>query len=158
MLDSSTRAHIERQLEHLNRLSVEFGELTQDLPHDDPGLERRAALSTAVQAFYQGVEGIFELVAKRVDGRVPSSSDWHRRLLDQMAADGESRPSVISAELASRLDPYLGFRHLARHTYPFFLNWGRMRGLVEEMDAVLRSFQDQVQDFMSRMERDDQAS
>ena len=98
------------------------------------------------------------MIAKRVDGGVPSSSDWHRRLLDQMTAAGVSRPSVISAELASRLDPYLGFRHLARHTYPFFLNWGRMRGLVEDMDSVLRSFQDQVQDFINRMDRDDQAS
>ena len=151
MLDSSTRSHIERQLEHLTRLSTEFRELLRDLPYDDPGLERRAALSSLLQSFYQGIEGIFERIAKRIDGSMPSSSDWHRQLLNQMGGATDRRPPVISAELAERLDPYLGFRHLARHTYPFLLNWRRMRGLVEELDAVLLCCLDEIKGFMDKM-------
>ena len=105
-----------------------------------------------MQSFYQGAEAVFQRIAKRIDGKMPSASDWHRQLLNQMVDATDRRPPVISAGLADRLDPYLGFRHLARHTYPFFLNWNRMRGLVEDLSAVLASFRHEIEVFMDGME------
>jgi hypothetical protein len=117
MLDSSTRALVERELQHLERLLIEYVDLLRNLPSEDPGLVDRTALGAVLQAFYLGVEAVFQRIAKRIDENMPSTSEWHRQLLNQMSGATARRPAVISIELADRLDPYLGFRHLARHTY-----------------------------------------
>ena len=43
---------------------------------------------------------------------------------------------------------HLGFRHLARHTYPFVLEWSRMRLLVQELALVTEQFSADVQTFL----------
>lgn len=144
MLDSTTHAHIQRQMQQMNRLPTEYRSLLDSVPEDEPDLERRTTLSAVVQSFYQGVEGVFQTIAKRVDGSMPSSPEWHRQLLRQMAEPTERRPAVISADLRQRLTPYLAFRHLSRHTYPFLLNWSRMRGLVVDLGHVLEAFQSEI--------------
>lgn len=152
MLDRSTRVHIERELDQLYRLQDDYKELLQIRSEDGPELFGRTALSSVVQAFYQGVEGVFQTIAKRIDGEIPSTADWHQQLLRQMANETESRPPVITQQLLERLEPFLGFRHLARHTYPFLLNWIRMRHLVEEMGDVLRIFHEEIKIFLKNME------
>lgn len=92
MLDSSTRAHIERELERLNRLRDDYEDLLRTQPDDGPDLVGRTALSAVVQSFYQGLEGVFQTIAKRIDCEMPTSADWHRQLLRQMATDSDSRP------------------------------------------------------------------
>ena len=49
-----------------------------------------------LQSFYQGVESVFETVAKSIDRSVPSGEKWHKMLLDQMANEVSGiRPAVI---------------------------------------------------------------
>jgi hypothetical protein len=139
MLDSTTRAHIQRQLQQLSRLPAEYRSLLDTVPDDEPDLVERTALSAVVQSFYQGAEGVFQTIAKRVDDSMPSSAEWHRHLLRQMAESTDKRPAVISPDLRDQLTPYLAFRHLSRHTYPFLLNWSRMRRLVSNLAEVLQS-------------------
>ena len=40
-----------------------------------------------LHAFYSGLERLFELIARHVDGSLPSGETWHRELLQQMAQD-----------------------------------------------------------------------
>ncbi len=83
-------------------------------------------------SFYTGVETLFELVARHVDGKSPSGPDWHRDLLQRMTLDLEGiRMPVISAETAEQLDELRRFRHIVRHIYADHLAPGNMRPLVE---------------------------
>lgn len=148
MLDRSTRALIERELQQLDRLRDEYRELLQIRSEDGPELFGRTALSSVLQAFYQGIEGVFQTIAKRIDAHMPSTVDWHRQLLRQMATVKEDRPAVISSGLAEQLRPFLGFRHLARHNYPFVLDWGMMRHLTEELDATFDLFRSEIVTFL----------
>ena len=150
MLDRSTRAHIERELDQLDRLLTDYHDLLQ-AESEEPGLIDRTALSSVVQSFYQGVESVFQLIAKRVDENMPGSADWHRQLLRQMATSTQTRPAVIGPAVLDRMESFLGFRHLARHTYPFLLNWSRMRHLVVELGPVLALFRQDVEHFISVM-------
>jgi hypothetical protein len=150
MLDRSTRSHIERELGQLDRLLTDYRDLLH-VESDEPGLVDRTALSSVVQSFYQGVESIFQLIAKRVDEDMPGSADWHRQLLRQMATSTDKRPAVITPVLLDRMESFLGFRHLARHTYPFLLNWSRMRHLVEELGPVFALFRQDVENFITVM-------
>jgi hypothetical protein len=45
-----------------------------------------------------------------------------------------------------------GFRHLARHTYPFTLDWSRMAGLVRDMASVWAQFRADVQAFLDQQD------
>ena len=98
-----------------------------------------------LQSFYQGVERIFEAVAKSIDRGVPSGEKWHKMLLDQMAEDIVGiRPAVISMETREAVDDFRKFRHIARNIYPFNLDPMRIRSLVEKLpeavDRVCKDF------------------
>lgn len=87
-----------------------------------------------LHSFYQGVERIFEAIAKSIDRTVPSGDRWHKRLLVQMTEEIPGiRPAVISEETRTALDSYRTFRHLARNIYTFNLDAKRIRSLVENL-------------------------
>lgn len=98
--------------------------------------------------FYTGCERIFQLVAVELNGGLPSGSDWHRRLLDRMKAEREGRPAVISASMASKLQEYLGFRHVVRSLYGYELDPQRIAKLVENYPAVWFQFEEEIQEFI----------
>ena len=88
-----------------------------------------------MHAFYSGLERLFELIARHVDGFAPQSASWHREVLYQMAKDlTELRPAVISAETAKKLDQCRRFRHLVRNLYTMSLEAEKISGLVESLD------------------------
>ena len=66
---------------------------------------------------YDGVETIFERIARAVDKHVPNSEKWHNELLQQMGARRTERPPVISEETAAQLKDLLEFRHKVRNIY-----------------------------------------
>ena len=44
-----------------------------------------------LQSFYQGVERVFEIIAKSIDRSVPDGEKWHKILLEQMASEISGR-------------------------------------------------------------------
>jgi len=150
MLDERTRAHIERELEQIARLMSDYRELLTVPNAHDPGLIDRTALGAVLQSFYNGVEAIFQTIAKRVDQDMPAGADWHRQLWMQMAQATSVRPPLITPAMADQLEPYLGFRHLARHTYSFTLEWSRMRDLVRDLASVWERFRADLQAFLDQ--------
>ncbi len=96
--------------------------------------------STAINlhGFYNGVERIFEGIARELDGGLPESPNWHRELLAQMALDVTSlRPAVLRGDTANRLDEYLRFRHLVRNLYTWNFDADKLGVLVVGLSGVL---------------------
>ena len=90
-----------------------------------------------MHAFYSGLESLFELIARHIDGSTPEGVSWHRDLLSRMADDLPGvRPAVISKEISRELDQYRRFRHLARNVYATNLNPEKMSGLVEKLSEI----------------------
>ncbi|MBI5016704.1 MAG: hypothetical protein HZB55_14620 [Deltaproteobacteria bacterium] len=135
-----------------------------DLSHTAELAQRRWDKATAdsdylgsvaldLESFYQGVERCLALVAKIVDGRVPSGEQWHQALLAQMAAEVEGvRPAVISEEAKAPLDRLRGFRHVARNVYAFNLSPDKISGLVLGLPLVLELVQADLQAFAGFLE------
>jgi hypothetical protein len=78
--------------------------------NDDPlyldGL--MSGLALYVQNFYTGVERVFALIAKQIDGVTPSSADWHIQLLGQLLVPVPNiRPAVISQDTYEQLNRHL---------------------------------------------------
>jgi len=107
-----------------------------------------------LHSFYQGVERIFEAIAKSIDRTVPSGDRWHRSLLAQMTEEiPEIRPAVISEETRTALDNYRTFRHLARNIYTFNLDVRRIKTLVESLPDVVEKFCEDISVFLDFLKK-----
>ena len=128
-------------------------------PLADPGftpsssLELRAG-GSILQDFYNGVERIFERIARIVDEHVPSDEHWHRTLLAQMVAPYlDRRTPVLSATTRDDLDRYLWFRHLFRNIYGPDLEWSRMVGLLHILGDTHRALTAELGAFCAYLRR-----
>ncbi len=106
--------------------------------------------STALNlhGFYNGVEQLFEWIAKEFDGTVPSGSVWHRQLLAQMQlAVPTVRPAVIRPTTRGALEKYLGFRHIVRNLYTGDFDAKRLAELIESLPPMLTDLQADLEQF-----------
>jgi hypothetical protein len=91
-----------------------------------------------LQSFYQGVERVFQTIAKSIDRSVPSGEKWHKTLLEQMANEVTGiRPAVISTKTMGALDNFRMFRHLAHNIYTFNLDPRRKKSLVDGLAGTV---------------------
>jgi hypothetical protein len=90
-----------------------------------------------LHGIYAGVERLFELIARHIDGGLPDGAIWHRDLLHQMAHDvADVRPAVIGDETAERLDELRRFRHLVRNVYTMNLEPEKMGDLISDLPTL----------------------
>jgi hypothetical protein len=84
------------------------------------------------------LERIFERIATAIDSSLPSGTNWHRELLNQMAIEVPGiRPAVISSDLKEKLEEYRGFRHVVRNVYTYRLKPEKIEGLVSMLNTVM---------------------
>jgi len=141
---------IEVELRRLARLETQTQQVRAEIERDPA----RAALfyenmALKLHHFYTGCERIFQIVASELNSGLPSSYDWHRRLLDRMSAEREGRPAMVTVETAGRLQEYLAFRHVVRNIYGFELDPLRVERLVADYPSVWHQFETQARDFVN---------
>lgn len=93
-------------------------------------------LGSVLHSFYNGLENIFDIIAKNIDESVPTGNKSHQELLHQMASANSMRDEIIDEHLYLKLREYATFRHFYRHAYSFQLNWEKMKPLVENIHTV----------------------
>lgn len=106
------------------------------------------SIALKLHNFYTGCERIFQIIASELNGGLPSSYDWHRRLLQRMAVTQDDRPALITEETAKNLQEYLAFRHIVRNIYGFELEPQRMQHLVENYSTVWQDFDSELNQFI----------
>ncbi|MEW5939438.1 MAG: hypothetical protein AB1750_07245 [Chloroflexota bacterium] len=117
----------------------------------DDGYWDGAALN--LHGFYNGVERIFEDIARTLEKEIPDSEQWHIDLLAQMAGEIEGlRPAVITRETRNCLDAYRGFRHVVRNVYAFNLRPARLNDLVNDLPGCFESVQRDLKEFKKFLE------
>jgi hypothetical protein len=106
-----------------------------------------------LHAFYSGIERLFELIARHVDGALPAGEGWHHDLLRQMANElAEVRPAIISHETAVTLDEFRRFRHLVRNVYAFNLVPQKMNPLMDALPGLWQQLQAELSAFAGFLE------
>ena len=118
--------------------------------NDDPiyldGL--MSGLALYVQNFYTGVERVFALIAKQMDGVTPSSADWHIQLLGQLLVPVLNiRPAVISQDTYEQLNEFRGFRHVSRNLYAYDLDHQRIIDLANKLIGCHQIFMEDMKKF-----------
>ncbi|MFQ6100788.1 MAG: nucleotidyltransferase family protein [Anaerolineae bacterium] len=147
------RHEIQLELDNLDRITGSTQALLARLPAQPDEYQIRS-IGSLLHDFYSGVERIFERIAIRLDGDLPTGPSWHTYLLKRMTSPWtEVRPATIDRALATRLQDYLRFRHLFRHTYAFDLKWEKCQGLAEGMAETLEALRTQLMAFLSSLKR-----
>ncbi len=143
-------SEINDELDLINRLVSDIREVNNAKP---ASLEKKKiyeeSLALKVHNFYTGCERIFQKIADDINGGVPTSRDWHKRLLRIMSLEIESiRPSVISKTTAGSLENYLAFRHIVRNIYGFEIETERLQVLIDKIYGVHAKFRKEVEKFV----------
>jgi hypothetical protein len=144
-------AQITFEIGQIDKLLASYSELLDRSQTSKPGLVEVTAIASVLHSFYNGLENIFLVVAKRIDQQVPDTEQWHRQLLAYMAQTTPNRNQVLSTDLANRLTDYLGFRHFYRHSYSFFLEWAELEKLVVPLEDVWRNTKAELEIFLQSM-------
>ncbi len=111
-----------------------------------------------LHGFYSGLERLFELIARHVDGLLPGGEMWHRDLLWRMTQDVPNvRPAVISRESGKALDEFRRFRHLVRNVYTMSLSLEKVAGLVSVLPALWSTVRAELSAFADFLEAVEQA-
>ncbi|MBI5193683.1 MAG: hypothetical protein HZA08_09620 [Nitrospirae bacterium] len=136
---------IERELENLNEHKREL----KDIDSYNSIIIRRS-IGSILHDFYNCCERIFKNVAIEINGGYEDSDKWHKALLYKMTmAIKDTRPAVISEELAADLDEFLSFRHVFRNIYGFGLKSERIDYLAKKFDKVVDRFIEETTKFLA---------
>ncbi|MCP4421877.1 MAG: hypothetical protein GY805_35130 [Chloroflexi bacterium] len=139
------------------RISRHLSDIEKAVNHSEEVYEEAAqgenkiyfeALALNLHGFYLGVERVFEDIARTFDQNVPTGSDWHRILLQQMSLDMPPiRPPIIQDATHRCLDEYRGFRHVVRHGYTFDLKIKSVTELAQDLRGCFTAVSQDLNNF-----------
>ena len=118
---------------------------------DHPDLFDMTIIGSVLHSFYNGLENIFEIIAKNIDKNVPTGNKSHQELLRQMANGWNNRNAIINENLYLNLREYLTFRHFYRHAYSFQLSWEKMKPLIDNLFNVWKDTKISLQGFINKI-------
>ena len=102
---------------------------------------------------YNGIERIFERIAREVDTDVPTGSRWHKNLLTQMAEQRPERLPVLSENTAVQLEELLKFRHKVNNIYGEELKYEETEPHAKSIDILFASVSQDLRTFTDSLVR-----
>lgn len=143
-------SEIKDELELIGTLAADIHETYRELPKVSKKKKiYEESLALKLHNFYTGCERIFHNIADDLNGGVPQSFDWHRRLLKSMSLEIEGiRPPVISGKTVKSLSEYLAFRHVVRNIYGFEIDSDRLKRLLEGLQITYKGFIKEIEGFL----------
>jgi len=137
------------EIDEINTELASYKPLFDIIRQRTPDLIEMTALASVLHSFYNGLENIFILVAKKVDFNLPSGPKWHNELLIQMSRGNTSRKEVINEKTFEVLKEYLQFRHYIRHSYKWRLNWDEFKGIAINLEENWKMIKELLVQFVS---------
>ena len=145
---------ISSEIEKIEELFKSYTSLLLKSKKKNPNFIELNALAMFLHSFYNGLENIFTLIAKKFDERMPSSERWHIELLEQMAKVTEKREKiVITDKTCEDLKEYLGFRHFTRHAYALDINWELMKDLILNINKMKENIITELKLFIESLKK-----
>ena len=148
-MDKLVKEQIEFKINDIDKLFSEYELIFEKIKTATPDLFDMTISGSVLHSFYNGLENIFEIIAKNVDGNVPSGNKSHQELLLQMTTDTDKRTKVLSEDTYVELRVYATFRHFYRHAYSFQLNWEKMQPLIDNLFIVWNKVKSDLEEFIN---------
>ncbi len=80
-MDNLIKKQIKFKIHDLDKLFLEYQLIFDKIELQVPDLFDMTILGSVLHSFYNGLENIFEIIAKNIDGNVPSGNKSHQELL-----------------------------------------------------------------------------
>lgn len=148
-MDNLIKEQIKFKIDDIDKLFSEYELIFKKINDETPDLFDMTILGSVLHSFYNGLENIFEIIAKNIDGNVPSGNKSHQELLHQMASENGMRDEILNEGLYLKLREYATFRHFYRHAYSFQLDWDKMKGLIENIHLVWQDVKQSLENFIN---------
>ena len=147
-MDNLIKEQIIFKVNDIDKLFSEYDLIFKKIEIQDPDLFDMTILGSVLHSFYNGLENIFEIIAKNIDGNVPNGNKSHQELLHQMASENSKRNQILNEKLYLKLREYATFRHFYRHAYSFQLNWEKMKPLIDNLHIVWNEVKLSLENFI----------
>ncbi|MBQ9267779.1 MAG: hypothetical protein IJ217_05865 [Clostridia bacterium] len=95
-MDNIVKEQIKFKIADIDRLFSEYELIFIKVNSVTPDIFDMTILGSVLHSFYNGLENIFEIIAKNIDEKVPSGTKSHQELLHQMASGNEKRDAIIN--------------------------------------------------------------
>lgn len=148
-MDNLIKEQIKFKIDEIDKLFIEYDLIFKKIKLEIPDLFDMTILGSILHSFYNGLENIFDIIAKNIDNNVPTGNKSHQELLYQMASKNDIRNEIIDKDLYLKLREYATFRHFYRHAYSFQLNWKKMQPLVDNIFIVWKEIKQSLENFIS---------
>ncbi len=127
--------NIERVLDELQKISVK----------PEKNVAEVTGMAAFIHNFYSGVENILKQIFAETGLKLPSSSSWHKELLENAFAKG-----MVSESTKTFPGKFLVFRHFFMHSYGFMLNEEEIDPFVPLAPKVFEAFQSEIQAYLEQ--------
>jgi hypothetical protein len=147
-MNRETILKIEFEISQINTLISETMPLIKLAHIKTPDMVETAALGLFLQSFYNGVENIIKFIMSEKYGKLPSSTKWHKELLDLCFIKNNDEKELFSNNLKNILDDYLRFRHFIRNTYSYKIKWELMEDLILNIDENWKNIRTEIVEYI----------
>ena len=93
-MDNIAKEQLKYKIDDIDKLFKEYELIFEKVENETPDLFDMTILGSVLHSFYNGLENIFEIIAKNIDGSVPTGNKSHQELLHQMASENSKRRFV----------------------------------------------------------------
>ena len=136
-----TLERIHRGLEKIEEVPIDVTEFIEN------------TIATDLADIYNGIERIFERIAREVDTLMPTGSRWHKNLLAQMAEKRPERCPVISENTRRELEELLEFRHKVNNIYGRELKYEKTIPHAKSIETLLANVSQDLNTFTDSLEK-----
>lgn len=136
-----TLERIHRGLEKIEEVPIDVTEFIEN------------TIATDLADIYNGIERIFERIAREVDMLMPTGSRWHKNLLAQMAEKRPERRPVISENTRRELEELLEFRHVVNNIYGRELKYEKTIPHAKSIDELFERVSEDMNRFTDSLVR-----
>ena len=145
------KADVLDEIEAIEQVLKDLSFLKSNLESDETDTVQKAAVGTFLLNFYVGIENIVKRISKEYYQTMPKGSSWHKELLDLSHTPPQGKTPVFSRDIADRLNPYRGFRHLFVSGYGFNLRLELMASLIDNIELLWADIKKAIEEFWNKL-------
>jgi hypothetical protein len=135
-LDEIIKIKIEHEISRIEKSLGDVKPLLDLCKIREPDIIEMTAAAQVLHSFYNGVESVIVLFFKYEDEKIPNDIRWHKVLFEMAFGTNSKNIKIIRDDIKRKLENYLSFRHLIRHSYSSELDWNRMGPLIKEIEDI----------------------
>jgi hypothetical protein len=135
-LDEIVKIKIEHEILRIDKSLEDVKPLLDLCKIKEPDIIEMTAAAQVLHSFYNGVESVILLFFKYKNETLPNDTRWHKTLFEMAFGTNSKGIKIIRDDIKKKLENYLTFRHLIRHSYSSELDWNRMGPLIKEIEDI----------------------